>query len=172
MPSNRTVTYIDIGLNSVSEYWLQTVVPNVKEFRSAPAPRTVINAALSVWHLHDFVWHERYPDQNSRGAKFDAFRDELLTKCPELGWLRDIADAGKHKGLGRLPEVKGAEPRRVRIPGCDLLAATGMGGHRTRQAYFLVLNDGTQQEVGPALRTAIEFWRNELKDKNLPSPFA
>ena len=51
------------------------------------------------------------------------------------------------------------------------MSAMGMG-HRSRQAYFLVLNDGTQQEVGPVLRTAIEFWRNELKDKNLPSPFA
>ncbi len=26
---------------------------------------------LSVWHLHDWHWHELNPGQNSRGRKFD-----------------------------------------------------------------------------------------------------
>ena len=51
MSSNRVVTYIDFGLNSVDEYWGQLVVPNVQAFRSVPSPTSVFNAAHSVWHL-------------------------------------------------------------------------------------------------------------------------
>jgi hypothetical protein len=166
MPSNRVVTYIDFGLNSVDEYWSQLVVPSVQAFQSAPSPSSVFNAAGSVWHLHDWVWHDRNPGQNSRGPTFNSYRSKLLTDCPELGWLRDIADAGKHRGLGRLPEVQGAEPHRV---GDASYLVLGFPGGILK--FFLVLNDESKQDVDAVLRTAIEFWRIELKVKDLPSPF-
>jgi hypothetical protein len=168
MASNRVVTYIDINLNSVEDYWAQLVVPDVKEFRATPSPSTVFHAAHSAWHLHDWVWHDRNPGQDSHGLAFNSYRSKLLTACPELGWLRDIADAGKHRGLGRLPEVKGAEPHWVG-GGTLLLLGVGNGGVLK---FFLVLNDGSKQDFDAVLRTAIEFWRTDLKTKNLPSPFA
>src|ERR1035437_11119878 len=165
MSSNRVVTYIDFGLNSVDEYWGQLVVPNVQALRSVPSPTHVFNAAHSVWHLHDWGWHDRNPGQNSGGPAFDSYRSKLLTVCPELGWLRDVADAGKHRGLGRLPEGQGAEPH---VIGSLLPLGIPAGGILT---YLLVLNDGSMENVGVVLRAAIEFWRAELKAKNLPSPF-
>src|SRR5579871_4915421 len=100
MPSNRVVTYTDFGINSVDEYWSKLVVPHVQAFRNAPSASSFFPAALSVWHLHDWVWHERNPGQNSRSPAFYRYRDDLITTCPQLAWLRDIADAGKHRGLG------------------------------------------------------------------------
>lgn len=167
MPSNRVVTYIDIKLNSIEEYWSELVVANVKVFRGEPSPRSLFNAAHSIWHLHDWVWHDRNPGKDSRGAAFDNYRNGLLTACPELGWLRDIADAGKHRGLGRRGvQIAGAEPRLVHgfyVPAIDIT--------ESRWRYCLVLNDDTQQDVEPVLRKAIEFWRSELNNKNLFSPF-
>jgi hypothetical protein len=90
----------------------------------------------------------------------------MLASCPQLGWLGDIADAGKHRGLGRLPEVKGAEPQLV---GNVLMFATGIPMHD--QKYFLVLNDGSKVAVDEILREAIEFWLTELEGKALPSPY-
>src|SRR5258708_28288530 len=113
MASNKVVTYIDINLNSVEAYWGELVLPNAKQFQSEPSPRSLFNVASSVWHLSDWVWHDRNPGQDSRGTAWIAFRDQILSHCPQLGWLGDIADAGKHRGLGRLPEVKGAEPQLV-----------------------------------------------------------
>lgn len=55
MASNRVVTYMDIGMNSVEDYWAKIFVPNVKAFRSAASPSSVFHASLSVWHLHDWV---------------------------------------------------------------------------------------------------------------------
>ena len=115
-----------------------------------------------MWHLHDWVWHDRNPGQDSRGTAFNSFRNGLLVACPELGWLRDVADAGKHRGLGRLPDVKGAQPQRV--ASLPLLLNSVL-------KFYLVLNDGSKQDVDRVLRTAIDFWRTELKAENLPSPF-
>jgi len=102
MPSNRGVTYIDMGLNSVEAYWKEIVDRDVRAFRTDPSTSPIFHAATGVWHLHDWVWHDRNPGQDSRGPAFDAYRERLLTACPELGWLRDVADAGKHRRLGRL----------------------------------------------------------------------
>jgi hypothetical protein len=163
MSSNRVVTYIDFGLNSVAEYWSQLVVPTVRAFRTAPSAATAFSAAQSVWHLNDWVWHERNPGEDSRSPAFDAYRRKLLADCPELEWLRDIADAGKHRGLGRLPRVHGAEPEEFNL----LLLGIPASGIN----YYLVLNDGSKQIMDAVLGAAIEFWRVELKAKNLPSPF-
>jgi len=168
MASNLGVTYIDFGWDSVEKAWGQWVVPNVQAFRSTPSASSVANAALPLWHLHDWVWHEQYSGQNSRGAKFDAYRDDLLTRCPSLGWLRDIADASKHRGLGRQPEVKGAEPHYVGGFNNIQLKIHSLG----TLTYFIVLNDKSIHDMNDVLRAAVEFWLNELKSKNLPSPFA
>jgi hypothetical protein len=165
--SNQVVTYIDMGLNSVDEYWQNIVVPGVQKFRDAATPSSVFHAAHSVWHLHDWVWHERNPGQNSRGATFDAYRSKLLADCPQLGWLRDVADAGKHRGLGRLPEVQGAHPQV--IGGASIIGGGLVGGGM--RVFFLSLNDGSLQNVDTVLRTAIAFWSTELGAKNLSSPF-
>jgi hypothetical protein len=166
MASNKVVTYVDINLNSVEAYWGELVVPNAKQFQTDPSSRTLFNAATSVWHLHDWVWHDRNPGQDSHGSAFNSYRANLLVACPELGWLRDIADAGKHRGLGRLPEVKGAEPQFVLN---TLMVAAGAPSHD--QKYFLILNDGSKVAVDEILREAIEFWLSELKNKALPSPY-
>jgi hypothetical protein len=163
--SNRVVTYIDINLNSVEEYWDALIVPSIQKFQTEPSTPALFHAATDVWHLHDWVWHDQNPGQDSHGFAFSSYRAGLLVACPELGWLRDIADARKHRGLGRLPEVKGAEPHMVGYL-TPMLPLT-----EERLEFFLVLNDGSKEPVDQVLRNAIEFWRRELKAKNLPSPY-
>ena len=84
MASNRVVTYIDINLNSVDAYWGEIVAPTVQAFRTEPSPRSVFHAAHSVWHLHDWVWHERNPGQDSRGQA--SIRTAALCSRPALNW--------------------------------------------------------------------------------------
>ena len=164
MPS---VTYIDIGLNSIDEYWNELIVPRVQEFNAKPSARSAFQAAHSVWHLHDWVWHERNPNQNSSGAEFTAYRDGLIAACPELAWLRDIANAGKHRGLGHSSlEVKGAAPGLM--PGHTMMM-TGVGGG-IRDVFTITLNDESKQDVGATLKKAVDYWRTELAARNLASP--
>jgi hypothetical protein len=170
MASNAEVTYVDIALNSVPEYWSQLVAPDVAELLRSPSPRGVFQAALSVWHLHDWVWHDRNPGKNSRGTEFEIFRNGLIASCPQLAWLRDIADASKHRGLGRLPEVKAAEPRHV---GGGFLYLTGrvLPPGKGALKFFLVLSGDRVEEMESVLRAAVEFWRSELPAHGLSDPF-
>jgi hypothetical protein len=138
----------------------------VQAFYATPSPRSVFQAAHSVWHFHDWVWHHRNPGQDSRGPAFDSYRSNLLDACPELGWLRDIADAGKHRGLGRSPELKGGAPGLM--PGHSMMMTGVSGG--IRPVFTLVLNDGSKQDAGAALKKAVDYWRTELAENNLPSP--
>jgi hypothetical protein len=167
MPSDQGVTYIDFGLNSVAEYWDRLIVPSVRTFLQEPSARAAFDASLSLWHLHDWGWHERHSGEDNHGSRFDAYRRWLLTSCPELGWLRDVADAGKHRGLGHEHVVAAAEPHSVSGPGPTFMGVSVSG----RVAYFLVMNDGSHRELAAVLPAAVEFWRMELADKNLPSPF-
>jgi hypothetical protein len=94
------------------------------------------------------------------------FGNQIFAACPQLRWLGDIADAGKHRRLGRLPEVRVAEPQLVLN---ILVLAAGAPSHD--QKYFLVLNDGSKVAFDDILREAIEFWLTELEGKALPSPY-
>ena len=160
MASNRVVTYIDMNINSVEEYWNELIVPSAKKFQIEPSTPALFHVAIDVWHLHDWVWHDQNPGQDGHGPAFKSYRQSLIKACPELGWLRDIADARKHRGLGRLPEIKGAEPHKVGGYATVLLVFTA-----EVLKFFLVLNDGSKEPADQVLRTAIEFWRRELQSK-------
>jgi hypothetical protein len=164
--SGTMVTYIDIDLDSIEAYWNGPLLHNVRAFQTEQSPTTLFNAASSVWHLHDWVWHDRNPGTDTWGSKeFKVYRDGLIAACPALGWLQDIADAGKHRGLGRKTRIQAAEPRKEGMF-MGLLALT-----REATRFYLVLNDDTQQDAHFVVMTAVEFWRAvELKDRNLPSP--
>jgi hypothetical protein len=117
--SNRVVTYVDINLNSVEDYWNQLIVPDVEAFRRAPSPRSVFQAAHSVWHLHDWVWHDRNPGMNSRGAVFDTYRSQLFADCPELSWLRDVPTLASIADWAACQKLKALSLKRlVRVPFC------------------------------------------------------
>jgi len=167
MSPGQGVTYIDFGLNSVAELWDRLIVPGVRAFVQEPSARSAFEAALSLWHLHDWVWHERHPDEDNHGSRSNAYRTWLLAACPELGWLRDVADADKHRGFGSNHTVGGAEPHSVSGTAQRLMGVS-VGG---RVAYFLVMNDGSHHDLAAVLQAAVELWRIELADKNLRSPF-
>lgn len=166
MASNKTVTYVDIDLNSVEDYWETIVVPDVRDFAANAEPRTVLRAASSVWHLHDWVWHHRNVGQDSSGPKFQAYRNELIAACPELGWLRDVTDAGKHRGLGRMPEVTEAKPRRIRVASLPLLLNT-----IEVSIYVLVFSDDSHENFAQVLERTVKHWLSELPGMSLSSPY-
>jgi hypothetical protein len=75
--------------------------PSVLAFRSVASRVRGFEAAQPVWHLHDWVWHDRSPGQDSRGSALDTYRKSLLLACPALGRFAMLpAPASTVSGLG------------------------------------------------------------------------
>jgi hypothetical protein len=99
----ETVRYVDFGFTSAREYWTEVAQPAYEGFVNDQTRGNAIVACLALWPLHDWLWHEQHPGEDPRKSKkdYDQFRQQLFGNCPELEWLRNAADGGKHRYLGR-----------------------------------------------------------------------
>jgi hypothetical protein len=143
----RAVKYVDFGFTSAREFWDEVVLPAYESFKAEPSRGKAIMASFPAWHIQDWIWHDQHPGKDTRNSKdHQPFQDKLYLDCPELQWIRDVADAGKHRGLGRqkpkveVREVKGTWPRNA-------------------TPLTMTLDDGTQHDFAYVLERVIEFWR-------------
>lgn len=93
-------TVVDVGIGSSYDFFFEIALPNYQEAEKNPSPRSALNAAWPFWHLHEWYFWENHP----LAANRDLGRyvsQVLLRDCPEIEWLRDIAEAGKHFRLNR-----------------------------------------------------------------------
>jgi hypothetical protein len=93
-------TLVDIGIASPYDFFFEVVWPNYQELARNPSPASAVNAAWPFWHLHEWYFWEQNPSAGEKDRR-RYVDQELLQRCPELAWLRDIAEAGKHFRLGR-----------------------------------------------------------------------
>ena len=145
--SGRAVQYVDFGFSSAREFWDEVVLPAYACFKAEPSRGKAIMASFPAWHIHDWIWHDQHPGEDTRNNKdYQPFQEKLFLDCPELQWIRDVADAGKHRGLGRqkpkveVREVKGTWPRNA-------------------TPLTMTLDNGTQHDFADVLERVIEFWR-------------
>jgi hypothetical protein len=76
---------------------------------------------------------------------YDQFRQQFFSNCPELAWVRDVADAGKHRGLGR-SDVQVREVARTWSPSNTL-------------PLQIILDDGSAHNIADVLRRIAEYFR-------------
>jgi hypothetical protein len=154
------VTYIDLGLSSAEEYWTRVVLPDFEEFMKSQSARHAAHAAVSAWHLHDWIF-----DEQPAGTKKDAFQKGLIKDCPELGWLRDYAESAKHRALSRRDiKVDKVLPDRpfmhtVPMPVGDLGTVSFEIAVKGTSPVTIVTEDGTSRQLSDVLRRVIDYWR-------------
>jgi hypothetical protein len=151
-----------IGLDTAKDFWTEVVLPDYKQFTDAGNTRDGVHAALTAWHLHDWLFLEKYPAGGTKKEK-KAFQQELIDACPELRWLREFAETAKHRAL-RLPglQVERVEPatlveRTTPIPtdfGSFSLRVTGKS-----PVVIVLLDDGSAHQLFDVLARVIEYWR-------------
>src|SRR5580704_15158446 len=144
---SKTVEYIDFCFTSAREFWDEVVLPAYESFKANPSRGNAIIASLLAWHIQDWIWHEKHPGGDTRSsASYTQFQGKLFYDCPELPWVRDVADAGKHRGLGRstlkVKELRNTWPRNA-------------------TPLTIKLNDGSEHDFSDALSCVIEYWRTE-----------
>ena len=102
---NEEVKHVDWGIPNAVSYFGVVVLPNIVMFEASPTIQFAMNAVQSLWNLHEWYWYDTHPNQNPRHkgnqATYKAFQDQLIQERPEIGHIRDLAEAAKHCGLGR-----------------------------------------------------------------------
>jgi hypothetical protein len=59
-----SLQYIDlVGWTSAKEFWTEVVLPDYEQFTDVGKTRDGVHAALTAWHLHDWVFLEQYPSE-------------------------------------------------------------------------------------------------------------
>jgi hypothetical protein len=95
----KTVRYVNFGFRSAEDYWLEVLLPAYERFNAEPSRGNGIMVSFPAWHIQEWIWHEQHPGADIRNSKdYTQFNDKLFNDCPELAWIRDVADAGKHCG--------------------------------------------------------------------------
>ena len=142
---------IDIGINSAKEFWSEVVLPDCDQFRKSHTARDAVHAALTAWHLHDWVFLEQ--PLASCTNKRD-FQEKLIAACPELGWVREYAETAKHRRLSRQGlAVSKVEPDAQVERDFGLLKISGTS------AVTMFLDDGTAHSFADVLSHVIDYWR-------------
>ena len=160
----RSVLYVDFGFTSAKEFWREVGLPAYDRFKANPNRQTAIEASLHAWHVHEWVWHDANRDMDTKGPAYDAFRDALIAKRPELAWVRDIADAGKHRGLSRqkpLPVVKGVSTGDLQqlVGGDGSFLVDSEGRYLAGPGDLEIkLTGGKPRQAATVLATVIAFW--------------
>jgi hypothetical protein len=164
--SNKTVVYVDFGFTSAEQFWAEVVLPAYERFKADASRANAIDASVHAWHVHYWIWHDQNRGEDTRSnPKYDNFTDKLLKGCPELAWIRDVADAGKHRGLSRRSvDVRGvtSETRIIRRRGPPLEGGAGRIGVRRliwTTPLTISLSDGSTRGFADVLSRVIDDWR-------------
>jgi hypothetical protein len=128
-----------------------------------------MNAVWSLWHLHEWLWHDDHPGEGTyQNNVYTAFMEGIIKECPQLGYLRDATDASKHRGLGRsgvtlrrLPKVTG----RGGVGGYGVNSPVGQAYGSGKPQFKLELDDGTSLWLEEVLDLVGQFWRRILYSK-------
>jgi hypothetical protein len=72
----KTVAYLDKGIPDARVFWSLVVLPDVEDFKSRPSEvRLGLHAAWSLWHLHDWLWHDENRGVNTlRNPEYEKFK--------------------------------------------------------------------------------------------------
>lgn len=169
MPQHRTVHSVDLGFTSAKQFWAEVVVTAYQRFEAAPTRVSAFETAVSSWHLLEWAWHDRNPGVETRDNKdFTKFHDDVIKCCPELEWLRDVADAGKHRYLHRTPSARSVKVKAMRegealMDDEGFFLADDCGGLLLADGgLHIELEDGTLHDVSAVLATVTQFWRKHF----------
>jgi hypothetical protein len=108
-------------LNTAADFWLEMVEPDCDDyFADETNLRRALHAAISLFHMSDWVFHTHetqvrsaftFTDPNGKVrtvSKLEDFADALEQRNADFGRIRGIAHAAKHLKLRKVRPVPNA----------------------------------------------------------------
>lgn len=163
-----SVEYVDFGYTRAFEFWHECVLPPYEKFMATPNRQNAMIASIQAWHLHDWLWHDKYPgiDTRAKPRDYANFKDDLFNGCGDLRLVEEIANASKHRGLSARPKQPIKSKRLISThtySGAVGGAPVGMmpvgGGSMTVPVRpMIVLTDGKSRFVDEILANVMAYW--------------
>lgn len=158
------VLYIDFKFTSAKEFWAELVVPAYERFKAEPIRANAIDVSVHAWHVHEWIWHDHHPGEDTQNnSDYKTFQDDRVKNCPELEWIRDVADAGKHRGLGRKSVNVQQVASKTRFVGAFNTATYNTlpynGTYSVQTPLVITLTDGSVHGFAEVLSRVIDYWR-------------
>jgi hypothetical protein len=155
-------TLVDIGIGSSYDFFFEIAWPNYRDFGRNPSPITAVNASWPFWHLHEWYFWERHPTASDTDRR-KFVNQVLMNDCPELGWLRDIAEAGKHFRLSRKSppvRVRAISTREFGGPiGSAPIGSTPIAGSMME---LLIDVGGATHDLPRVIGAVFEYWLGKI----------
>jgi hypothetical protein len=158
--TNTSRTIVQIGINSAREFYENVALPNIEAFWSKNDMPSAFNAAFAIWHVADWRFYELPQYQPHNRKQWEAFCDYLKQKCPLISQIRDVAEAAKHRELGR-PTVQVTstllELQYAGLGVAPLGVASNVG-----EFHFVVKTPYSDRHLNWLLQEVRAFWDREL----------
>ena len=153
MEEGETVTAPPtFGLSSSADF-LGELRETVSDLNKDPVnPRLARYAAIVAWSMCDWVKIELGPQVQ---------HDQIKERCPELGYLQELANAFKHRTL--------KSPKAVTLTAAVKTGSFSRGFSRGFDIarLELVLEDGTKLWFEDVIQEALEFWEHFFRENDL-----
>ena len=155
----RNPNYIDIGYQTAQEIWDEIVLASAGRFKTDPTRAHAMACAIYVTHFLDWVFHEKFQGQDTRGnPTYGAFKATHHKACAELAWLQDLANVAKHRGLSGATLVRKLDGKGLHSEG-EIFDQFGSRPHVSESPLELELVDGTRHRLDEVVARAITYWR-------------
>jgi hypothetical protein len=152
--------------------YLEMLNQEHEDYRKDPLSlRRAISCSTFANHLSEFVFAQ-YKDSDP--AKLDgcvdehAYRNHLVTACPDLGLIRDICEFGKHGPVLGRSTVRVAQTgveKKLELDTASFMM--GFPNHVERDRLVIKLKDGSECYFDVCLANVVNFWNGLFQTKNL-----
>lgn len=156
--------------SETTDFFTSTVKPTVNEYiENVRDIRRARLSAIVLYHLADYLALEGYTgkDRNKMGELIKEIRKELIAKCPEFSLIRDVADATKHAKLfvAKRSERELSTSKQITGSPGIFQAPFGEGVFGEAAIVFVILDNGTQKPLEPAISAVMKMWEEKLNFK-------
>jgi hypothetical protein len=155
---------VDLGIASAFDFFREAAWPNHVAFGRQPSTIAALNAAWAYWHLHEWHFWDHHPFTLNRQVAnrlLEESRRHTCNECPELAWLRDMAEAWKHRQLHQPGvRVRSISNHTMGGPiGTAPIATTPIGGSVTK---IVVDVEGDTHDLEAVFQAALLYWLGTL----------
>lgn len=138
--------------------------------------RHAMRCAMFSYHIHENIWAYYESDKSrlfNKRTKYE-YRQELISRCPNLEIIKDICNYSKHTELTYVSNVDKTEKKNVADKKEFISAIIGVPTGKNpgifdeveslvvfrEEALIIKTSDGREIRFDEVIESVVKFWRN------------